>query len=112
MDNRQWFKQAKFGLMIHFGLYSLLAGEYKGRRTSYYSEWIMSSFEIPKDEVAIIAYGHENGQWFYKIDEGTDADLTNYKNTLAYIINHNMKNKEYYNKASKMLDFDNFIIKC
>lgn len=55
MDNKQWFKQAKFGLMIHFGLYSLLAGEYKGRRTSYYSEWIMSSFEIPKDEYKKLA---------------------------------------------------------
>jgi alpha-L-fucosidase len=31
-DNRQWFKDAKFGLMIHFGLYSLLAGEWKGRK--------------------------------------------------------------------------------
>lgn len=55
MDNKQWFKQAKFGLMIHFGLYSLLAGEYKGRRTSYYSEWIMSSFEIPRDEYKKLA---------------------------------------------------------
>ena len=25
---QQWFKEAKFGLFIHWGLYSLLAGEY------------------------------------------------------------------------------------
>lgn len=85
----------------YFGIYNI--------RDDLDNDYIEQHFEIPKDEVAIIAYGHENGQWFYKIDEGTDADLTNYKNTLAYIINHNMKNKEYYNKASKMLDFDNFI---
>ena len=32
MDRKQWFKDAKFGMMIHFGLYSLLAGEWKGKR--------------------------------------------------------------------------------
>ncbi|MBR3942787.1 MAG: alpha-L-fucosidase, partial [Clostridia bacterium] len=30
MDNKKWFKEAKFGLMIHWGLYSLLAGEWRG----------------------------------------------------------------------------------
>lgn len=32
MDNIEWFKTAKFGMMIHFGLYSLLAGEYQGKK--------------------------------------------------------------------------------
>ena len=32
MNNKEWFRQAKFGRMIHWGLYSLLAGEYKGKR--------------------------------------------------------------------------------
>jgi alpha-L-fucosidase len=27
----KWFKEAKFGIFIHFGLYSQLAGEYKGK---------------------------------------------------------------------------------
>jgi len=27
-----WFKEAKFGLFIHFGLYALLGGEYKGKK--------------------------------------------------------------------------------
>ena len=26
--NKEWFKEAKFGMMINFGLYSLLAGEW------------------------------------------------------------------------------------
>jgi alpha-L-fucosidase len=31
-DAKKWFKEeAKFGLMIHWGLYSLLAGEYMER---------------------------------------------------------------------------------
>ena len=27
---QQWFDDAKYGLFIHWGLYSILAGEYKG----------------------------------------------------------------------------------
>lgn len=47
MDKTKAFKDAKFGMMIHFGLYSLLAGEYKGRRTDFISEWSQSYFRIP-----------------------------------------------------------------
>lgn len=32
MDNKQWFKESQFGMMVHFGLYSLLGGEYKGNQ--------------------------------------------------------------------------------
>ena len=42
MDNRTWFKQAQYGMMAHWGLYSLLAGEYRGRRVKNYAEWIQS----------------------------------------------------------------------
>lgn len=50
MNNKEWFKGAKFGLMIHFGLYSLLAGEWQGKRMDYIGEWIMSKYEIPNKE--------------------------------------------------------------
>lgn len=46
MDNERWFKEAKFGMMIHWGLYSLLAGEWKGQRMDDIGEWIMSKYEI------------------------------------------------------------------
>ena len=32
MTNKEWFKNAGFGLMIHWGLYSVLGGEYQGKR--------------------------------------------------------------------------------
>ena len=32
-DNLHWFKDAKFGLFIHWGLYSQTAGEWKGHPT-------------------------------------------------------------------------------
>lgn len=53
--NIQWFKEAKFGMMIHWGLYSLLAGEYKGEKSSVYAEWIQSRFQIPNEEYGKLA---------------------------------------------------------
>ena len=32
MDAHKWFKEAKYGMMVHWGLYSLLGGEYKGEK--------------------------------------------------------------------------------
>lgn len=56
MDMKKWFKEeAKFGMMIHFGLYSLLAGEYKGRRTDKLGEWIQKTFKIPCSEYSELA---------------------------------------------------------
>ena len=55
MDNRKWFKEAKFGMMIHWGLYSLVAGEWKGKRMDYIGEWIMSKYEIPINEYEKLA---------------------------------------------------------
>jgi len=55
MTNREWFKNAKFGMMVHWGLYSLLAGEWKGQRMDYIGEWIMSKYEIPIAEYEKLA---------------------------------------------------------
>ena len=49
------FKQAGFGLFIHFGLYSVLAGEYGGERCDWTEEWIMSRFRIPIKEYEKLA---------------------------------------------------------
>ena len=42
-----WFREAKYGLFIHWGLFSALAGEYNGRRTPGIAEWIMNDLNIP-----------------------------------------------------------------
>ena len=56
MDNRQWFKEAGYGMMAHWGLYSLLAGEYRGRRVGLdYAEWIQSYMPIPNAEYEQLA---------------------------------------------------------
>jgi len=45
--NIQWFKDAKFGLFIHWGLYSKLGGVWKGKRYYGSGEWIMNQAKIP-----------------------------------------------------------------
>ena len=56
MDMREWFKQAQYGMMVHWGLYSLLAGEYNGKYcTTNYSEWIQANMSIPNAEYEKLA---------------------------------------------------------
>ena len=40
-----WWREAKFGLFIHWGVYAVPAGKY-GDKTNY-GEWIMQSAQIP-----------------------------------------------------------------
>jgi alpha-L-fucosidase len=44
----QWWRDARFGLFIHWGLYSIPAGEWKGRTN--HAEWIRTTAEIPLAE--------------------------------------------------------------
>ena len=60
---QQWFKDAKYGLFIHWGLYSVLAGEYKGQKTDRIAEWIMNFLDIPVDEYEKIAEGFNPVDW-------------------------------------------------
>lgn len=55
MDQKQWFREAKYGMMVHFGLYSLLAGEWRGQRAKAYAEWIQSYCQIPNKEYEQLA---------------------------------------------------------
>ncbi|WP_051416752.1 alpha-L-fucosidase [Asinibacterium sp. OR53] len=53
--NIQWFKDAKFGLFIHWGLYSQLAGKWNGKRYYGSGEWIMNQAKIPAAAYAKVA---------------------------------------------------------
>ena len=43
----EWFREAKYGLFIHWGLYAIPAGEWKGQRSPGLGEWIMFRSRIP-----------------------------------------------------------------
>lgn len=55
MNNIDYYKEAKYGMMIHFGLYSLLGGEYKGEPGPNYAEWIQCYHQIPNSEIEKLA---------------------------------------------------------
>ncbi|MEP5341560.1 MAG: alpha-L-fucosidase [Algibacter sp.] len=57
-----WFKEAKFGMFIHWGLYSQAGGVWKGTRINAapypgpkVAEWLMHAFRIPRDEYVTLA---------------------------------------------------------
>jgi alpha-L-fucosidase len=43
----EWWREARFGMFIHWGLYSIPAGEWNGKRTPHIGEWIMNDLSIP-----------------------------------------------------------------
>jgi len=66
--NIQWFKDAKFGLFIHWGLYSAAAGEWQGKNYYGISEWLMNTARIPAKDYATLAnnfnpVGFNAAQW-------------------------------------------------
>ena len=42
-----WWRDARFGMFIHWGLYAVPAGMYKGKRVDGIGEWIMNNGKIP-----------------------------------------------------------------
>lgn len=45
-----WFREAKFGLFIHWGVYAVPAGTYNGKQIAGIGEWIMNRGKIPMAE--------------------------------------------------------------
>lgn len=51
----KWFREARFGMFIHWGLYSQAAGEWNGKTTSGAGEWIMNDMQIhPTDYAKLV----------------------------------------------------------
>ena len=42
-----WWREARFGMFIHWGLYAVPAGEWQGKPISGIGEWIMNRAKIP-----------------------------------------------------------------
>ncbi len=54
----QWFEEARFGMFIHWGLYSAAEGMWEGEKLRYfnrYAEWIRYRNRIPKKEYGKLA---------------------------------------------------------
>jgi alpha-L-fucosidase len=46
-DRLAWWREARFGLFIHWGLYAVPAGMWKGKKIPGIGEWIMNRAKIP-----------------------------------------------------------------
>ena len=60
-ERMQWWSDARFGMFIHWGTYSVLGGVYKGKDYSKEfshasAEWIKNRAKIPDDEYVKLAH--------------------------------------------------------
>jgi alpha-L-fucosidase len=62
-----WWRAARFGMFIHWGVYSVPAGTYNGKRIDGIGEWIMNSGKIPVAEYR--AYAKEFNPVKFNADE-------------------------------------------
>ena len=51
----RWFREAKYGLFIHWGLYALPAGQWNGQRSPGLGEWVMLRSAVPVKEYEKLA---------------------------------------------------------
>ena len=51
----KWWRESRFGMFIHWGVYSVPAGTYKGKPVDGIGEWIMNSGKIPVAEYRAFA---------------------------------------------------------
>jgi alpha-L-fucosidase len=52
----QWWREARFGMFIHWGIYSLPGGEWKGKKVNGYAEHLMRKEKISRKEYLELAH--------------------------------------------------------
>ncbi len=95
----EWWREARFGLFIHWGLYSIPAGEWNGKTN--YAEWIRNNAQIPLkvydkfvDQFNPVKFNAE--QW---VKMAKDAGM-------KYIVITSKHHDGFCNFDSKYTDFD------
>src|SRR5687767_2505806 len=49
-ERMRWWREARFGMFIHWGVYAVPAGTHKGQKINRIGEWIMNRGKIPVAE--------------------------------------------------------------
>ena len=65
-DKMEWWRNARFGMFIHWGIYSVPAGVYHGKEIPGIGEWIMNNAKIP------VAEYQKNAAQFNPVDFNAD----------------------------------------
>ena len=110
-ENRaDWFKESKFGIFAHWGLYSILSGSYNGHTLpdttlangrSWYAEWIQQRLEVPAEEY------HQLEKQFNPVNFDADAWISEVKNAGArYFVITAKHHDGFAMWDSKVSDFD------
>ena len=109
-EKSEWFKEAKFGMFIHWGLYSILEGSYNGHTmpdtsfangNSWYAEWIKPRLEVPDDVYNALA-----GQ-FNPVNYDPDSWVREAKNAgMKYLVITSKHHDGFALWDSEVSDFD------
>jgi hypothetical protein len=52
-DSRmKWWREARFGMFVHWGLFSAAGGTWHGKKSTFLGCWMQTSLKIPKEEYA------------------------------------------------------------
>jgi len=54
-ERMEWWRDARFGMFVHWGLYAVPAGQWKGKKIPGIGEWIMERADIPVAEYEPLA---------------------------------------------------------
>ena len=101
-DRLAWFREAKFGMMISWGLYAIPAGVWKGKsHPDNYAEWIMFDEKIPVAEYSRLAADFNP----VKFDAGAWAALAK-KAGMRYVIPLAKHHDGFSMYKSTLTDFD------
>ncbi len=99
-NNKEWFKQAQYGMMVHFGLYSLLAGEWQGKRMgNTIGEWIQAYFRIPNKEYEKLAAAFN--PIYFNADEWVDIAKDSGMQYMVVTSKHHEGFALYHSKVDK-----------
>ena len=97
----KWWREARFGMFIHWGVYSIPAGIHKGRAVEGIGEWIMHKGKIPIPEY------EEYAKQFNPVKFDADAWVKIAKNAgMKYIVITSKHHDGFCMWDSKVSDYD------